>query len=287
MEKPVTFKSDAALRGILNIPEGARNGVVLVHGWSGYRAGPHRMFVNAARRLANDGIASLRFDLRGRGDSDGDTNATDLDGMISDLLAATNFIRAEARVERVWPIGICSGGNVVLGAASLDKSFAGLILWSTPLFALQKPPTDRALRSAFFLADYAKKLLRRETYAKLLAGKIDFRAVTRTIKGRPKPDGFDPKDSRRDVMAELIGYRGPALFIYGSRDDESIGAPEYYAAFCKRRGIRATFHTVEGANHSYYSIAWEREVIERTLRWLHAENAEIVAEAVPALASVE
>ena len=272
-ERPVSFESDVLLRGILNVPDRARDAVVFVHGWSGYRCGPHRMFVNAVRRFAEEGIASLRFDLRGRGDSEGDSAATDLDGMIADLLAAARFVRSEAGVERVWPLGLCSGGNVVLGAASLDKSLDGLILWSTPLFAPQKPKTDRSRRRAVLVGEYAGKLFRRETWLKLFSGKLDFRGVATTIKGRPKPKERDPKDSRRDVMADLIGYHGPALFIYGSRDDEAIGAPEYYAAFCKEQGIDAGFHTVDGANHSYYSVAWEREVIDKTGEWLRSVTA--------------
>ncbi|NQT52088.1 alpha/beta hydrolase, partial [bacterium] len=54
MERPVTLESDQRLVGVLHEPEGeAKNaGVVFVHGWAGYRGGPHRMFVEAARRLA-------------------------------------------------------------------------------------------------------------------------------------------------------------------------------------------------------------------------------------------
>ena len=268
MERPVSFESAVLLQGILTAPEGAQAAVVFAHGWSGYRCGPHRMFVNAARRFAEAGIASLRFDFRGRGDSAGDAAETDLDGMIDDVLAAAQFVRAETGIERIVPLGLCSGGNVVLGAASLDKSFAGLVLWSTPLFAPQKPAGERARRRVRVLGDYARKLFRRETWARLVAGGIDFRGVGRAVKGHDKPAGRNPKDSRCDVMAELAGYDGPALFIYGSRDDEAIGAPETYAAFCREHGIPATLHTVGGANHSYYSLAWEREVIETTLDWL-------------------
>jgi dienelactone hydrolase len=272
MERAVSFRSAETLRGVLSVPEGAREAVIFVHGWSGYRCGPHRMFVNTARRLAAEGVVSLRFDLRGRGDSEGEADATDLDGMVDDLLAAATFVRAETGIERIYPLGICSGGNVVLGAASLGKSFAGLILWSTPLFAPQKVRGDRARRSAFFLVEYAKKAFRRQTWAKLFRGAIDFRGVFRTVKGRSAPEGRNPKDSRRDIMADLVGYRGPALFVYGSRDDEAIGAPEAYARFCDRHGIPAAFHTVDGANHSYYSVAWENEVIETTVGWLKSRG---------------
>ncbi len=272
MERPVTFESDVSLRGVLSVPDGARAAVVSAHGWSGYRCGPHRMFVNAARSFADAGVASLRFDFRGRGDSAGDAAETDLDGMIDDLLAAARFVRSETGIESVFPLGLCSGGNVVLGAASLDKSFAGLALWSTPLFAPQKPKGARARRRILVLGDYARKLFRRETWARLVRGGIDFRGVARAVKGHDNPVGRNPKDSRRNVLAELAGYAGPALFIYGSRDDEAIGAPETYAAFCDKHQIPATFHTVEGANHSYYSLAWEREVIETTLDWLREQG---------------
>ena len=268
MERPVSFESAVTLRGVLNLPAGAEVAVVFVHGWSGYRCGPHRMFVNTARCLAEAGVASLRFDLRGRGDSEGESSGTDLDGMVEDLLAAVRFVRAETGIRRVVPLGICSGGNVVLGGASLDRSLDGLVLWSTPLFAPQKPKTDRARRSAFFLVEYARKALRRETWAKLFRGAIDFRGVFRTVRGRSKPKGRNPKDSRRDIMSDLVGFKSPVLFVYGSRDDEAIGAPEFYATFCEGEGIEAAFHTVEGANHSYYSVAWESEVIETTVGWL-------------------
>jgi dienelactone hydrolase len=273
MERPVEFSSDSSdvlLRGILTAPAGATLGVVFVHGWSGYRCGPHRMFVNAARRFAEAGIASLRFDLRGRGDSGGAFAASDLDGMMQDLLAAARCLRDEAGLDRIVPLGICSGGNVALGAASLDKSFAGLALWSVPLFAPHKRSDDRARRRAFFLVEYAKKALRRETWAKLARGTIDFRGVARTLKGREKVSGRNPKDSVRDVMSDLAGFAGPALFVYGSRDDEAIGAPEFFADWCHDHGVPATFHTVDGANHSYYSVAWEAEVIETTLEWLRS-----------------
>ena len=32
------------------------------------------------------------------------------------------------------------------------------------------------------------------------------------------------------------------------------------------------FYEVQGANHNYYSIAWKREIIERTIAWLRTEQ---------------
>jgi pimeloyl-ACP methyl ester carboxylesterase len=272
----VTFESDERLVGVLHEPQGDGRdaGVVFLHGWSGYRGGPHRMFVEAARRLASAGYHALRFDFRGRGDSTGEVSATDLDGMIEDACAARRFLTEEVGVGRTWWLGICSGGNVALGAASLDKDVDGLALWSTPLFAPYKKKSQEVRRRGIFLVDYARKLLRRETYAKLVRGRLRLGLIARIIFGRRRDatTGRNPKDSRRDIMSDLRGYRGRALFIYGSRDDESVGAPEFYEQFCREEGIPPVFHTIEGANHSYYSVAWQDEVIGLTLQWLQAQE---------------
>ena len=292
METPVVLQSDERLVGVLHEPDGEAKGigVVLLHGWAGYRGGPHRMFVETARRLCAAGYHALRFDFRGRGDSGGETAATDLDGMIEDARAARRFL-AEKKDTRsllceapkgpfrqktpgVFFLGICSGGNVALGAASLDKDADGLVLWSTPLFAPYKRRGQEVARRGIFLKDYLKKLFRRETYLKLFRGRIRFGLISRVLFGRRRaPQGErDPKDSLRDIMTDLRGYRGRALFIYGSRDDEAVGAPEFYEGFCREQGIPATFHTIEGANHSYYSVAWQDEVIRLTLEWLDGRS---------------
>lgn len=276
IEESVTIPGQVKLHAVHHRP-GSENdrgaGVVFVHGWSGYCIGPHRMFVNAARRLAAEGFHCMRLDLRGRGDSPGDKDDTDLDGMIDDVLAAGRYLRGNG-TEKLCMLGICSGGNVTLGAASLDKSIDGLILWSTPLFALYKKKTEQLRRTGFFLVEYLKKLFRRETYAKFFAGKLNLRLILRILtgKGRGIPRAADgdrnPKDSLRDVMSDLEGYSGRALFIYGSADDEAAGAPEFYKHYCEENSIPAAFHTVDGANHSYYSLDWEKEVIDTTLSWL-------------------
>jgi len=279
MEQSVSIPGDVALHAVHHRPSpetDRRTGVIFVHGWAGYGIGPHRMFVNAARRFTSAGFHCLRLDLRGRGDSPGDKDKTDLDGMIDDVLAAAQYLRAEG-IEKLYALGICSGGNVVLGAASLDKSFHGLALWSTPLFAPFKKKTEELRRTGFFLAIYLRKLFRRETWYKLFAGKLNIRLILRILagKGRGNPRAGrgerNPKDSLRDIMADLRGYRGRALFIYGSADDEAAGAPEFYRTYCEQNAIPAAFHTVEGANHSYYSLGWEREVIDTTLAWLTSE----------------
>jgi uncharacterized protein len=62
-------------------------GVLIVTGGPQYRAGSHRQFTLLARRLAADGYDSLRFDVRGMGDSTGEPRSfTELDDDIDAAL---------------------------------------------------------------------------------------------------------------------------------------------------------------------------------------------------------
>lgn len=268
MERPVMIDGMRKLFGILSVPDAQpRTGLTLVHGWSGYRAGPHRMFVNLARALCADGVASVRFDLSGRGDSAGDYEDTTLDMMIEDTLTAAAFLRREAGVRRLALSGICSGGNVALGAASLDKTVDGLVLLSTPLFAPQKKAMGIAHTSpARNLGRYALKAMKPGTWYKLAKGMVDFRAVGKVIAARP--EGGSEKDSARDVMRELSGYSGKMLFVYGGRDTESEGAPEYYRDFADANDVDTAFEIIEGADHNFYATAWQQDLAGRVCRWI-------------------
>ena len=64
---------DLRLYGMLHRPEGAgpHPAVMILHGFTGQRIEPHRLFVKLARQLVAAGIAALRFDFRGSGESEG------------------------------------------------------------------------------------------------------------------------------------------------------------------------------------------------------------------------
>ena len=270
--RPATFESGGArLAGVLGEAEGEelRGGVALVHGWSGYRIGPHRILTRTARRLNAAGYTTLHFDLRGRGDSEGEYERTDLDMMIADTQRAMAFLRAEAGCETVSLLGICSGANVALGAATLESDVPAVVAWSALPFQKQAEGQASVRRKAN-LAAYARKLLRPATWAKLLTGRVRFDLVGKALKadGAATADGRNLKDSSRDILADLATYRGRILFVHGDRDAEGMAGRKHFMDFCGENGVDAEFHLVEGANHSFYSLAWEAEIAGRSIRFL-------------------
>lgn len=273
-EQPVCFESAGLqLRGMLGLPEAPeprRRGIVLVHGWGGCRIGPHRMLVHAARRLLQAGFATLRFDLRGRGDSEGEADQTDLDGMIEDTVGAVDFLKQQPGVDRVGLLGICSGSNVAIGAATLRPEIRELALWSVLPFQPEQKARQRRRRMWYYLRHYVRKAMQIQTWRKLLRGDVNVRMVGKAVTGERKPveGARNLKDSARDIMAPFGKFSGKALFITGTRDPEGLEGRELFTAFCRNKGIDATFHLIDGANHSYYARAHEEDVIERTLAWL-------------------
>ena len=69
-----------------------------------------------SRTLASNGFAVLRFDFTGLGGSDGDFANTNFSSNISDLIAATEYLRREHAAPEIL-IGHSLGGTAVLAAA--------------------------------------------------------------------------------------------------------------------------------------------------------------------------
>lgn len=274
MERPVSFQSGGArLFGTLGDPDSAapKQGIVIIHGWSGYRIGPHRILVAAARAFNESGAATLRFDLRGRGDSEGDPFDVGLDDMIDDALAAIDFLKNETGCERVGLLGMCSGSNVAIGTATLNPEIRDLILWSILTFQTHKKAGDSARRGGRFAVEYARKIFRADTWRKLFRGAINFKMISKVIfGGEPKAQQGERnlKDSKRDIVSEFEKWRGSCLFIHGDKDPEAPGARDVFMELCASQdNIRAEFDLVEGANHNFHSAEWKSRVIKRSIEW--------------------
>ena len=318
-EDLVEFRSGARpalpLYGILHRPPAGtahQTGVVLLGGWSGTRVGPHGILVSLARKLADCGFATLRFDYRGRGDSGGTQADAHIGTMVEDVATAVDFLYNQIGARKVVLVGVCAGAMVAMGAAPLLDGLVGMVLWSPPPFHPDAPvessaseasipehkagsdkksdvsrnPTrsKRGGRRGFaMLKEYWRKLFDPRTWAKFAGGQLQPRVILKVLLGKPVRKQTAPSDTRdnwagpkpNELAYELAlpSVTAPALFVYGSNDPEKEEATAYYTRL--RAGVAAStqFHVVDGANHSFYSLAWRQEVLDRTLRWI-TENSE-------------
>ncbi|HLX62745.1 MAG TPA: alpha/beta hydrolase [Planctomycetota bacterium] len=254
--------------------------VILLPGWSGPRSGPADILVFLASRLAENGWTAVRIDLPGRGDAEGGA-AVDLDAMIASAAKAVSELpltpnpsppRREGDVRVL--IGICSGGNVALGAAPLKEcaSFDRVVAISTFPFQPARTRTFDRRRRWKNIKQYARKALSPSTWMRLIRGEVNVARVTKNVAASEKPaEGRNLKDSARDIENELSVWKGAALFVWGGGDEE---APPARVHFEKLHAVgmgapgRVRFHTVNGANHNFYGKAWREELLREILEFL-------------------
>jgi pimeloyl-ACP methyl ester carboxylesterase len=120
-----------------------RKAVVFVNAGAIYHVGWARMHVDMARELARSGIASLRFDLAGIGDSEASSDAPHLYSALSqDMRAAIDWLHARG-IHDLTVFGTCSGAYQAFHAAISDRRITRIalvnqlcFLWG-PAYAMQ------------------------------------------------------------------------------------------------------------------------------------------------------
>ncbi len=161
--------------------------------------GPHRGFAELADRLAEAGIASLRWDDRGVGESTGEYFQATYDDLAADALAAIDYLseRPEVASGRIGVIGNSEGGAIGPLAASRSDRVAFVVLLAGP--GIEGHETIRGqLERAIQLQRIPKETARqlRELYARFLE-----------IQSVPTPDA-----AVRAAMVEFLAGGGQGLF---------------------------------------------------------------------------
>ncbi|MFC4453201.1 alpha/beta hydrolase family protein [Deinococcus sonorensis] len=125
--------------GMLHVPDTERPAhgfpsVLMLHGFTGQRVEPHRLFVLFSRYLAQLGVASLRIDFRGSGESEGDFSEMTVSREVEDAVAAFEYLRDQPDIdpERAMLHGFSMGG-MVAALASPQVRPHRLALWAPAL----------------------------------------------------------------------------------------------------------------------------------------------------------
>lgn len=169
-ETPIVFGCDDSRlvgilhRGISRYPAGA----VIVVGGPQYRVGSHRQFVLMARILAAAGISTLRFDVRGMGDSEGRFHSFEV--LDAEIRAAIDtLLDHEHHVSKIILIGLCDAASASLMYGPSDARVDGLILINPWV----RTPQGEA--RTYLRHYYVERLLQRSFWQKLISGDFDVR----------------------------------------------------------------------------------------------------------------
>jgi pimeloyl-ACP methyl ester carboxylesterase len=157
---------------------------VWLNGGPQRHSGPNRMWVEAARRWAAQGVPSLRIDLAGIGDAEGDSRplvdarSFFVPEYLQQVRLALDFLQARGTASRFVLIGLCAGGYWALQVALEDERVCAALMLN-PGLLLYDGGWSKALADT---QTVARKALRTSTWRRVLSGQSTLSAHLRTAR---------------------------------------------------------------------------------------------------------
>ena len=240
----ITNRSGHVLRGIVNIPdEGSRfPAIINVHGFTGNKSGYKNIYTHTARFLAENGFASVRFDLYGNGESDGEFEDMTFTGILHDIEDIINWTKQQdfANPDKIILSGQSMGGYAAATAAPIVNPHALILM--CPGAGMWFGCKDRAEA-------------------------MEAQGITKAdIEGLCFPTSFNHDLYQYEPFSSAAGYTGAVLLIRGTADDlvDDATCHRYEALY----NGKCSYKTIEGAHHNFASGSARAELDRLILEFL-------------------
>jgi exosortase A-associated hydrolase 1 len=272
VDRACTFEcAGDELVAIASVPEEPwERGVVVVVGGPQYRVGSHRQFTLLARRLAAHGVATLRFDYRGMGDSSGEPRT--FEAVEADIRAAVDELQRQCpAVSEVVLWGLCDAASASMMYAASDRRIRGLVLlnpWARTVASLARTHLKHYYTGRLVQLDFWKKVASGEFGLRTALTDL-VRSVKLTRAPRERPDSAP----FQTLMARgLKAFGGRSLLLLAGEDltakeflDHIALDPEWR---CVLDDGRVTRLDLQGCDHTFSTAVCRRKVEDATLEWL-------------------
>jgi len=295
LERPLRFGSD--LFGTLCCPRAdGQPGRVVVIGNSGAgpRYGYSRFHVLLARRLAAEGIASLRFDFAGLGDSPPLASGTGAHVYETDrgpdIRAAIDALERLGYC-RFVTAGICSGSYHAWRATLHDERIDTLLMVNPATFSWRDGQSLGTMihTSAHSTRYYFSTMSRGSGWKRLLSRQLDVRRALRTIRAQTTRRlsgaignvaglvGWPTQSSTPFRTMRRLSRRGVRVLVIMAADDAGLDVlsahfGRYGRRLAKLRG--AEVHIEANLDHSVTRRTMQEEVSGKMLDFLNAKPSQ-------------
>jgi hypothetical protein len=148
-ERVLQFGASQNLVGVLCEPDAAQKrpsapAVVLWNVGIHHRVGPYRLFTDLARKLAQVGFTSLRFDVAGQGDSAPRRGVGEGNPHVQDLQEALALLEKRLGFKSFAPVAFCSGVDALHPLGLQDERVSAMVYiepyaWRTRGFWMRYP----------------------------------------------------------------------------------------------------------------------------------------------------
>ncbi len=242
-------KEKQKIVGLLSLPEKEKSPIVIIiHGFKGTKE--YYPFVNnSVKPLTDAGMAVLRIDCRGSGESDLEFKDMTIKSESEDVLTTIEYVKnLHIDTEKIALIGISMGTSAILMAMKHKPSVRTLVFWG-PAFYFSG--------SSYFNTPQNRKTVKEEgvfyvsqklTGKKLVAGKELFKEMT-SLDTRP--------------FMKFVNV--PVLILRGAEDEAANIENDKEAA----KLLNAEYEIIEKGNHNFLNKESENELVKQTIDWLN------------------
>ena len=276
------------LYGVLSLPERpAARAILVLVGGPQYRAGSHRQFTLLARAWAAQGIAVLRFDYRGMGDSGGTMRT--FESVDDDMRAAVDQLYAAVPgLAEVVVWGLCDAASAAMFYGGQDARVTGMVLlnpWAR---------TSGSIAKTTLRHYYRARLMDPALWKKIARGGFNFRAAAAAFLGQLRaafgssqpraapspsaPDGAarpaDPATLPQRMLAGLSRFEGRLLLIISEPDltgreflDMAQASPKWQRLLARPQ---VSQRRLPDADHTFSRRVWRDQVASWTAGWVRS-----------------
>jgi hypothetical protein len=242
-----------------------------------HRVGPYRLFVDLARRLADLGFTTLRFDLSGLGDSATYAGGgTDEARWTEDMKSAMTLLQERHRATRFVVLGLCSGVDPAHAIALSDPRIRGAVFVDGHSFLTRMHYVHRYLFRAANPRAWELFLKRRVPQ---LFGVKEERTLGPSLAFARQPM---PRSRFVREVGRLVEQDIPLLFAFTGEQNADFSHPDQFhdmVSPVETRG-RVEVAIYRQADHTFSIPEDRRSFVETMGRWMaeHFPIAESTAE---------
>jgi len=225
----ISFQSEGhKISGILHLPDRERPPCAIAsHGLLSSK--DSEKYIALGHRMSEEGMAMLRFDFRGIGESGGGGEDNTVSKKLVDLSSAIHFVRSYPGLgNRMGLVGSSLGGFLSLIRASSDEEIQAVVVWATP----------------FHMDDLESKEGNEE---------------------RPLPPEAFFEDLPKHRLLPLLPRVSNCLVIHGE-EDELVPIEQAYGIF-RHLSLPKEIHVIGGADHRLTLPAHRQRATDLTVDW--------------------
>jgi len=205
--------------------------VIICHGFTSRKDTP---LLNAvAAHLLDKGIASIRFDFNGHGESDGAFQNMTVPNELEDAMAVYNYVCTLPYVDGVYICGHSQGGVVAsMTAGKLAKDIRGVALLA-PAAVLR----EDAIRGQLMGKQYDP---------------LNIPEYQEIYNGLKVGHDYMYTAARLPIYSTAKAYQGPACMVHGTGD---VVVPYTYSLRYHEIWPNSEVHLLDGVDHSFTTDA--------------------------------